>query len=176
MLVVGATTIAAIAIGSLSVIAWSGSSLTHDAPALEAAGPSGSLATPEMPAPPTGKPDLTTQTVHQVALRAAASVAPGLPDQESGTARSATDELRRLWPSVVDGCPSGNGNVRDANARSALEFLLTFDADGNEIGRAPSGRRGTPPGLGACFISRDDLRMRVPAPGREVQVLVRAPI
>ena len=98
------------------------------------------------------------------------------PDLETRVARDATEELRRHWATVVEGCPPGNGDAGDGPSPAALEFLVTFDANGDEIGRSPSGNRGASPGLGACFLARHNLRLRVQAPGREVQVTVRAPI
>jgi hypothetical protein len=128
-----------------------------------------------LPARPAAEPGAPSLVAEKIAPRDTAPSMPLRPDLESRVASDAAEELRRVWASVAEGCPAGNGDAGDGTASSLPEFIVTFDAEGDEIGRSPSGNRGQQPGLGACFLARHDLRLRVPAPGREIQVAIRAP-
>lgn len=135
----------------------------------------GAKEAPVLHVPPAAEPSAPRPAAEKVAIRGASPSSALRSDLEGRVASDASEELRRLWTSVADGCPADNGDAGDGAASTVPEFLVTFDAEGNEIGRSPSGNRGQSPGLGACFLARHDLRLRVPAPGREIQVSVRAP-
>jgi len=176
LLLAGGGAVLAIAIGSLSVIVWSGSRPADGAPEQEEVAGLGARAPQKMPPPIADGSSAPVRVTEQVAPTEVSPPAASRPDLETRVARDATEELRRLWATVVEGCPPGNGAAGDGPSPAALEFFVTFDANGDEIGRSPSGNRGASPGLGACFLARHDLRLRVQAPGREIQVTVRAPM
>jgi hypothetical protein len=136
----------------------------------------GARAPEKLPPPLVDGSSAPVRVAEQMGSTEVSPPAASRPDLESRVAHDATEELRRLWATVVEGCPAGNGDAGDGRAPAALEFFVTFDANGDEIGRSPSGNRGASPGLGACFLARHDLRLRVQAPGRTVQVTVRAPM
>jgi hypothetical protein len=94
---------------------------------------------------------------------------------EAAVTRDAAADLDRIWNAVVTHCPGDNAGTGERE-ESRPEFVLTFDANGEEIARSASGDRGAGPGLSACFLSFQEQRLRVPPPGRTVQVTVAAPI
>jgi hypothetical protein len=105
-----------------------------------------------------------------------AAPAPLPVDLVAVVTRDATADLGRIWSAVVAQCPSDNTGAGGQSDGRTPEFVLTFDADGEEIARTSAGDRGAGPGLSACFLSSQELRLRVPPPGRTVQATVTAPV
>lgn len=84
-------------------------------------------------------------------------------------ARDAATELERSWPTVQARCPV------EGPDGGAFELTLAFDAEGREVSRGTGGIDMPSSARASCFLSLQDLRLHVPAPGMAVTVTVAAP-
>jgi hypothetical protein len=89
--------------------------------------------------------------------------------------RDASAELERAWSTVTTKCPVGEPPPGESAGDGRFELFLTFDADGREIARSLGDLGGPPSGRESCFMALQELQLKVPAPGQQLQVTVRLP-